>query len=132
MAFGCGFDCHPAAGRRFPHEAAAMPNRAPVQPLDRRKGAMERHITTLLQVIVTAGVLSLAKFAWEAQSTLQRLDERTGRFAQDISQLSDSMKTLADTSEKKADHDSDMQSLQTIQGDHEIRIRQLEQQRRRQ
>lgn len=109
-----------------------MPHRAPIQPLDRRKGAMERHITTFLQVVVTAGVLSLAKFAWEAQSTLARLDVRTMRFGDDISQLSDSMKTLADTSEKKADHDQDMQSLQTIQGDHEIRIRQLEQQRRRQ
>lgn len=98
----------------------------PKQPERRRTGAMERHIQTILLALVTAAILSIAKFGYEAAQTFARLDERLNNMAIDLGRASSAIDTLAKAAETKSDHDTDLNAQGRVIGDHEARIRALE------
>lgn len=99
--------------------------------LERRKqGAMERHIQTMLISLLTAAVIALATFTYQAGQTFARLDERLNTMGRDLSTTTNAIEKLAGAAETKADHDGDMQIIDLRMVDHENRLRRIEEQRR--
>lgn len=97
------------------------------QPRDPNgRGAFERHAQTVLQVVIAAGILGLANFAWESQRTFGQLQAELSSIGTDLSRLSRSVEGLTQNAETKADHDRDMATVAERLIDHEKRIRDME------
>lgn len=92
---------------------------------------MERHIQTIGISIITAALIALATFTYNAVEKLARLDERFQGVSYDLQQATDAIERLATTAESKTDHDRDMARTNARLDDHENRLRTLESSRAR-
>jgi hypothetical protein len=92
----------------------------------RRTGRMERHFQTVMIGLITAALIAITTFAWNANAAFSRLDEQISQLSRDLNSASTNITALVNSAETKADHERDVTYQQRQLTDHELRLRSLE------